>query len=223
MYIFQVFSTQRNCSKFFYCIFDEKKIGVYKNISTFTYVIKNQVDTFFIDAMQCYYHFLWVCTLLAAAKCSPFQLTEKYIAEFQEGIAGLQKLSHEYEYHPEDFTLEAHNLEGQFKTLLFSAKENNMTQIGGTQWPLAPDNSPIFFLSDAEEFDFVIVGGGSSGAVIANRLSQIPEWKVLLLESGAPESKITQIPAMHRTLQTTPYNWWFTTVPQNKSCLGTNE
>ncbi|XP_018569548.1 glucose dehydrogenase [FAD, quinone] [Anoplophora glabripennis] len=137
--------------------------------------------------MPCYQPFLWVFALISTVTCSPFQLTEKYIEEFQEGIAGLKKLSQEYEYHPEDFNLAAHDA------------------------------------TDPEEFDFVIVGSGTSGAVIANRLSQIPEWKVLLLESGAPETKITQIPALHRALQTTPYNWWFTTVPQNKSCLGAED
>lgn len=62
--------------------------------------------------MQCYSYFLWACAILSAAQCSPFQLTEKYIAEFQQGIAGLQKLSHEYDYHPEDSGLEAHNVSG---------------------------------------------------------------------------------------------------------------
>ncbi|KAJ8937530.1 hypothetical protein NQ314_011809 [Rhamnusium bicolor] len=78
-------------------------------------------------------------------------------------------------------------------------------------------------LTDAEEFDFIVIGSGASGAVIANRLSEVPEWKVLLLEAGAPETKITQVPATYPYLQTTPYNWWYTTVSQNKSCLGTEE
>lgn len=55
---------------------------------------------------------------------------------------------------------------------------------------------------------------------MANRLSEVPEWKVLLLEAGAPETPITQIPALSGYLQTTPYSWHFHTVPQNTSCLG---
>lgn len=76
--------------------------------------------------------------------------------------------------------------------------------------------------SEAKEYDFIIIGGGTSGAVLANRLTEVPEWKVLLLESGGPETGITQIPSMASTLQKTPYTWGYTTTPQESWCLGKN-
>ncbi len=46
------------------------------------------------------------------------------------------------------------------------------------------------------EFDYIIVGGGSSGCVVAARLSENPQNKVLLIESGARDSdKFIHIPA----------------------------
>ncbi|KAK4337253.1 hypothetical protein RND71_043722 [Anisodus tanguticus] len=71
-----------------------------------------------------------------------------------------------------------------------------------------------------DDYDFIIVGGGSAGAVLANRLSEVSEFKVLLLEAGGNENIISDIPLAACTMQLSGIDWQFKTVPQNKSCLG---
>ncbi|MEU7875321.1 GMC family oxidoreductase N-terminal domain-containing protein [Dactylosporangium sp. NPDC049140] len=63
--------------------------------------------------------------------------------------------------------------------------------------------------------DYVIVGAGPAGCVLANRLSAAPGNRVVLLEAGGPDkAREIRIPAAFSKLFTTEYDWNFRTAPQ---------
>ncbi|KAL0266694.1 UNVERIFIED_CONTAM: hypothetical protein PYX00_009167 [Menopon gallinae] len=71
-----------------------------------------------------------------------------------------------------------------------------------------------------KEYDFIIVGAGSAGCVVTNRLSEVKEWSVLLIEAGGPENVIMDIPAVVNYLQFSSANWKYKTEPSSSYCLG---
>jgi choline dehydrogenase len=64
-------------------------------------------------------------------------------------------------------------------------------------------------------YDFIIVGAGAAGCVLANRLSRDRQYRVLLLEAGLPDNKTEiHIPAAFSKLFKTNYDWNYSAVPQ---------
>lgn len=68
------------------------------------------------------------------------------------------------------------------------------------------------------EFDYIIIGAGSAGNVLAARLTEDSDVSVLLLEAGGPDYRFdwrTQMPAaLAYPLQGTRYNWAYQTDPE---------
>lgn len=69
-----------------------------------------------------------------------------------------------------------------------------------------------------EQYDFVIIGGGSAGSVLANRLSEIDGWNVLLLEAGGHETDISDVPLLSLYLHKSKMDWKYRTQPQDSAC-----
>jgi choline dehydrogenase len=67
-----------------------------------------------------------------------------------------------------------------------------------------------------QEFDYIIVGGGSAGCVLANRLSEDPACQVLLLEAGGSDRHpIVQMPsAFSLPMNSKRFNWFYESEPE---------
>ncbi|RUW26913.1 MULTISPECIES: choline dehydrogenase [unclassified Mesorhizobium] len=65
-------------------------------------------------------------------------------------------------------------------------------------------------------FDYIIIGAGSAGCVLANRLSEDPSTRVLVLEYGGSDKSIfIQMPtALSIPMNGTKYNWKYMTLPE---------
>lgn len=67
-----------------------------------------------------------------------------------------------------------------------------------------------------KRYDYIIVGAGSAGCVLANRLTEDPDVKVLVIEfGGSDKSIIIQMPsAFSIPMNTKKYNWHYETEPE---------
>ncbi|XP_072746559.1 glucose dehydrogenase [FAD, quinone]-like [Anoplolepis gracilipes] len=73
------------------------------------------------------------------------------------------------------------------------------------------------------QYDYVIIGGRSAGAVLANRLSEDENLTVLLLEAGANEETLSDVPNNIGVLLHTASDWGFKTESSSNYCLAMND
>ena len=82
-------------------------------------------------------------------------------------------------------------------------------------------------MGSVDEFDYIIVGGGTAGLTVADRLTENVNVKVLVVEAGEDRSKdpLVLTPGLVAGMYGNPdYDWNFNSVPQVSSCLiETNE
>lgn len=71
-----------------------------------------------------------------------------------------------------------------------------------------------------KEYDFIVIGAGSGGCVVTNRLTENPNWSVLLLEAGGDENFITEFPLGSLVPGIFAYSWPFRTQEQRTACIG---
>ena len=70
-------------------------------------------------------------------------------------------------------------------------------------------------------FDFVVVGGGTSGCAVSARLSEDPNVSVLLLEAGGDGTVLADIPLFAYQLFNSPkMDYAYKTTPDGRNCLG---
>ena len=70
--------------------------------------------------------------------------------------------------------------------------------------------------SMAETYDYIIIGAGSAGCVIANRLSEEKNKKILILEAGGNDKSVTvSMPAaLSIPMNSERFNWGLKTEPE---------
>jgi len=74
----------------------------------------------------------------------------------------------------------------------------------------------------SKAFDFVVVGAGSAGAVIAARLSEDPSCQVALVEAGERPPDVELMPVACASMQLNPATDWMYTADPGKAGLGLN-
>ncbi|XP_037954410.1 glucose dehydrogenase [FAD, quinone]-like [Teleopsis dalmanni] len=83
-------------------------------------------------------------------------------------------------------------------------------------WP--PDYGDQAILHGLDEYDFVVIGAGSGGSVVPSRLTENPNWKVLVLEEGGDPPQESEAPPFMFTMAQTNYSNNYYAEPSEVAC-----
>lgn len=85
-----------------------------------------------------------------------------------------------------------------------------------------PATSLAGFLKESSTFDYVIVGGGAAGLVLAARLTEDPTIRVGVIEAGKSRLRDMNVElptGMSAVLHNPEYDWMYKSTPQVRSLL----
>ncbi|XP_025832466.1 neither inactivation nor afterpotential protein G-like isoform X3 [Agrilus planipennis] len=71
-----------------------------------------------------------------------------------------------------------------------------------------------------DKYDYIIVGAGTAGCILAAKLSENSNRTVLLIEAGSEFNRISKIPPLSPLLQGTSFDWGYLSTPQKWSSKG---
>ncbi|KAJ1301557.1 hypothetical protein OPQ81_008805 [Rhizoctonia solani] len=111
--------------------------------------------------------------------------------------------------------LAAAHLYGPAEQAIKKGLVDNPEQVGKP----AKANTEVHFNEINESsftYDFIIIGGGTAGSVLASRLSERSDFKVLLLEAGTSglNLQISQVPGAYGQIIRSEHDWGLRTTPQ---------
>ncbi|KAL1451072.1 hypothetical protein WDU94_003366, partial [Cyamophila willieti] len=135
----------------------------------------------------------------------------------------LTKFAGSYEfwatYNPYKFDrsgLYSHNL---FATFFEGIEKERYNIYRSVIYP--PDMTP--YVKSGDCFDVIIVGASAAGCVLANRLSEITTWKILLIEAGGDTPIYSRIPGMAAVLSLSEFDYGYVAEPNQYAGLGVQD